>query len=234
MWKQEKKSSFEDFLRWYNNKDVVPFLQPMQRKNAFSHDKDVDMLKPGSTIPNLAIIYLHKPTQAKIYPSQEGDKNLLEKIREEVVGGPSIVLTRKAVVDETFIRKSTNVCKTLVGIDASQLYPYSMCQPIPTGFYTRWNVYSASDRFTPRRNKIRSFENLVLFFFQRTKAECKCESFYTTGRQKKIECFSAVGFATLCSNQGAAFTTFVPVNGYVHLSLKKVPNAAVRRESSLH
>ena len=25
IWKQQKLSSFRDFLRWYNNKDVVPF-----------------------------------------------------------------------------------------------------------------------------------------------------------------------------------------------------------------
>ena len=35
--------------------------------------------------------------------------------------GPSIVFTRKAVVDETYIRNSSNVCKSIVGIDATQL-----------------------------------------------------------------------------------------------------------------
>ena len=69
--------------------------------------------------------------------SRERDKDFLEKIREGVVGGPSIVFTRKTVVDETFGRKSANICKSIVGIDASQLYPYSMCQPMPTGLYTR-------------------------------------------------------------------------------------------------
>ena len=54
-----------------------------------------------------------------------------------MVGGLSVVFTRKAVVDETSIRKSSNLCKSIVGIDASQLHPYSMCQPMPTGLYTR-------------------------------------------------------------------------------------------------
>ena len=67
---------------------------------------------------------------------------MLEKIREDMVGGPSIVFTRKAVVDETFIRKSSNLCKSVVGIDASQPYAYSMCQPMPTGLYTRWQYDS--------------------------------------------------------------------------------------------
>ena len=52
------------------------------------------------------------------------DKDLCEKIREDMTGGPSIVFTRKAVVDETFIRNYSNVCKSIVGIDASQLYPF--------------------------------------------------------------------------------------------------------------
>ena len=74
---------------------------------AFCHDKDIDMLKLGCTLPNLAYICSHRSTDAKFYPFREGDKNLLEKTREDVVGDPSIVFTRKAVVDETFIRKST-------------------------------------------------------------------------------------------------------------------------------
>ena len=94
------------------------------------------MLKLGCTLPSLVNICLHKSTDAKIYPFTEGDKDLLEKFREDV-GGPSIISTRKAVVDETFFRKSSNLCKSIVGIDASHLYPYSMCQPKPTGLYTR-------------------------------------------------------------------------------------------------
>ena len=35
IWKQEQMSSFKDFLRWYNKKDVVPNLEAMQKKIAF-------------------------------------------------------------------------------------------------------------------------------------------------------------------------------------------------------
>ena len=38
----------------------------------------------------------------------------------------SIVFTRKAVANETFIGKSNSLCKSIVGIDASKLFPYSM------------------------------------------------------------------------------------------------------------
>ena len=51
----------------------------------------------------------------------EADKDMLEKFWDDIVGGPSILFTRKAVVDKTFIRKSTNLCKSIFVKDASQL-----------------------------------------------------------------------------------------------------------------
>ena len=208
IWKQEQMISFKDFLHWYNNKDVVPTLEAMQKMIAFYHGKDIHMLKLGCTLPNLANICLHKSTDAKFYPITEGDGDLLEKIRYDVVGGPSIVFTRKAVVDETFIRKSTNICKSIVGIDAIQLYPYSICQPMPTSLYTRWDVDSETNRFTPRQNKTRSFENMVMSYFQRTRPECEIESFFTTGRQKKIVCFSVDGICSHCNTVFEAMGCF--------------------------
>ena len=71
----------------------------------FYHNSGIDMLKLGCTLPNFANICLHKSTDSKFYPFTESHKDLLEKIREDMVGGPCIVFTPKAVVDETFIRK---------------------------------------------------------------------------------------------------------------------------------
>ena len=113
---------FKDFLRWYNNKDFVPTLEAMHKTLAFNHRKGIGMLELGCTLPNLANICLHKSTSAKFYPFTETDKDLLQKIREDMVGGPTIVSTLKAVVDETFIRVSGTICKHAAGIDASQLY----------------------------------------------------------------------------------------------------------------
>ena len=104
-------------------------------------------MKLGCTLPKLSNICLHKSTDANFYPFTEGDKDILENVREDVVGGPSIVCTRKAVVDETFIRKSANKCKSIVGIDASQLYPSSICQLMPTDLHTRSDIDSETSRF---------------------------------------------------------------------------------------
>ena len=119
IWKQEQMSSFKGFLQWYKYKDVVPTLEAMQKIIGFYHVKDIDTLKLGCTLPNLANVRLQKSTDAKFYPFTEGDKYLLEKIREDVVVVPFIVFKFNAIVDETFIRKSTNICKSIFGIDTA-------------------------------------------------------------------------------------------------------------------
>ena len=208
IWNHENMCTFKDFLRWYNNKDVVPTLEAMQEMVGFYHKKGIDMLKLECTLPNLANICLHKPTSAKFYPFTETDKDLLQKVREDMVGGPSIVFTRKTVVDETFIRHSENFCKSIVGIDASQLYPYCMCQPMPTRLYTRWEYDTESNRFKPQQNKSRNFENLVMSYFQRQRHYCKVESFYTIGTQKKVDCFKVVVFCAHCKTVFEAMGCF--------------------------
>ena len=199
MWVSEGKKSFKDFLMWYNNKDVVLTLEAMQKMIEFYHQKEIDMLKFGCILPSLANNCLHKSTHSKFYPFTECEKDLLERIREDMVGGPSIVFTRKAVVDETFIRKSANLCKSIVGKDASQRNPCLMCQPMPTGLYTRWNYVSKSRKLKPRENKTGSYENMVLSYFQQTRPDCRYESNVTTGRQKKIDCFSVDGICKQCN-----------------------------------
>ena len=128
----------------------------------FYRTKGIDMLKLGCTLPNL----LHKRTTAKFYHFTENGNYLSAKKCEDLVGGKPIVFTRKAVVDEKFIRDSTSLCKSIVAIDASQLYPFFLCQAMPSGLYTRWDLDSESGKNKPRQNKTRSLENKVKSYFQ--------------------------------------------------------------------
>ena len=112
-----------------------------------------------------------------------------------------------------------------------------MCQPMPTGLYTRWDSGAETSRFIPRQNKTRSFEDMVVSYFQRTRPECRIESFVTTGRQKKIDCFTVDGFCSHCNTVFEAmdaFTTPVPVKSCVLPSLKRIFNVIAKRQSSMH
>ena len=70
---------------------------------------------------------------------------------------------------------------------------------MPTNLYTRWDLDSETSRFTPRQNKTRSFGNMVMSYFQRTRPECEIESFITAVSRKKIDCFSVDGFCSHCT-----------------------------------
>ena len=140
--------------------------------------------------------------------SRKETKTCLKKLREDMVRGPSTIFTGKAVVGQTRIRLSSNTCKSIVGIDASQLYPYAMCQSMPTGLYARWEFNVDLQRFKPRSNETRSFENMVMAFFKNSRPECNIESFYTTGTQRKIDSFSVDGFCSHCNTISEALGCF--------------------------
>jgi hypothetical protein len=148
MWIDNRMKSMRDFLEWYNNKDVIPTLNAMTNMVKFYHDKGIDVLKLGYTLPNIANKILHGSTDAKFYPFHQRDEDWTHKIRQNVVGGPSIVFTRYAKAQETKIRlEGSETCKTILGVDASQLYPYSMTQPMPCNAYTRWDFNAECNIF---------------------------------------------------------------------------------------
>ena len=62
-------SPFEDFLRQFNNKDVVLLLKAMQKLIVFYQDINIDMLKLGPTLPNPAKVCLHRSTDTEFLPS---------------------------------------------------------------------------------------------------------------------------------------------------------------------
>ena len=120
------------------------------------------------------------------------------------------MFTRKVVFEETHICKSRNVCKSTVGVDASQLYPYSMFQPMLTRLYTRYEFDADLQRFNPRQTKSKKFENMVMSCFQRMRPDCGIESFYTTVTERKIDCFTAEGSSAHCNTVFEAISCFNP------------------------
>ena len=74
-----------------------------------------------------------------------------------------------------------------------------MYQPMPTGLCTRWEYDSETKRFTAHQYKSRSFENMVLSYFQRSRLDCKIDSNVTTGRQEKYDCFFVDGICYPCN-----------------------------------
>ena len=144
----------------------------------------------------------------------------MEGIREDVAGGPSIAFTRKVVVEGTFFRKSTNLCKYIVRVDASQLYPYSMCQPKPTVLSTRWDLDSETGPFTCDKTRLAAVKIWSSPTFNEQDSNVKLKASLQQADRKKLTTLLLMAFvliATLWLEPGVAFTTSVPIQKYVLL-----------------
>jgi len=66
------------------------------------------------------------------------DCDLYTLTKQSMVGGASIIFSRFHSVDKTFIRNDPKeICKAILGYDASSLYLYCLAQKMPTGPYVR-------------------------------------------------------------------------------------------------
>ena len=126
-------------FKLFEQESPMYMLHKLQKMVEFYHQKCFDMLKIECTLPKMANICRHISISAKLYP-------FTESVLVYLVERLSIVFTHKAVVDKTHTSKSRKVCKSIVGKDASQLCPYSMCQPMPAGRYTRWELVAGLQR----------------------------------------------------------------------------------------
>ena len=84
-------TKFRGLLQWFNNEVVVPTLEVMQKLIEFLHDKLIDMLKLGCTLPNLANICPHKSTHCKFYRFFSSENSRANQISASVI--ENLILT---------------------------------------------------------------------------------------------------------------------------------------------
>ena len=143
-WRVNGMTTLRDFLVWYNNRDVVPFLQAIDRQFAFYRQRGIDMFKQGISVPGLTLLYLFNDLPEKTYFTifNEKNKDLHDLVKENIVGGPSIIFHRYHETGVTTLRRNeygeaARPCRAIVGYDANALYLWSLMQDMPMGWYTR-------------------------------------------------------------------------------------------------
>ena len=147
VWSNNNMQTFREFLIWYNNLDVQPFCEALEKMCAFWKDKKIDMLRQGISIPGVTLTYLFTTLESGIFFSlfDEKNKDLYTLFKKNMVGGPSIIFHRYHEKDKTKIRereitdqgKEPKMCQKIVGYDANALYLWAIMQNMPTGSFTR-------------------------------------------------------------------------------------------------
>ena len=135
VWHDNQMKTMRDFLVWYNNRDVIPFLQAIDKQFAFYQQHNIDMFKDGISVTGLTLLYLFKDLPSKtVFNKKNSDLHHL--VKNNSVGGPAIIFHRYHEKDITKIR-GEETCRSIVGYDANALYLWALMQDMPTGWYVR-------------------------------------------------------------------------------------------------
>ena len=95
VWRDNGMTTLRDFLISYSNRDVVPFLQAINKHFAFYIQRGIDMFKGGVSVPGLTLIYLSNDLPENTYFTffNEPNKDLHQLVKHNIVGGPSLIFT---------------------------------------------------------------------------------------------------------------------------------------------
>ena len=134
-------TTFRDFLIWYNNLDVEPFVTAVQNLQKYYFKRNIDIFKSSISVPGLArqmLFECGRKAGASFALCNEANKDLYYTIKKNIIGGPSIIFNRHHEVGVTNIRNDpAKPCQKIIGFDANALYPYCIGQYMPTGAFVR-------------------------------------------------------------------------------------------------
>ena len=110
-WRDNRMKTMRDFLMWYNNRDVVPFLDAIDKQFAFYKQQNIDMYKDGVSVPGLTLLYLFNELPSNtfftVFNQTNSDLHLL--VKDNIVVGPAIIFHRYHEKDITKIRGKKRV-----------------------------------------------------------------------------------------------------------------------------
>ena len=137
LFREKGMKTFKDWVCYYNNLDVAPGLEALQKMKNFYTEKGIDIMKDAVSIPGVSLHYLLKGAIERNADLYSPSKEAYDMLKEAVVGGPSLVFTRIHEVGKTRIRShqiaEPQLCKNILGYDANALYLSTMLREMPCG-----------------------------------------------------------------------------------------------------
>ena len=139
VWRDNGMETLREYLIWYNNRDVTPFLDAIAKQAGFYKHQNIDMFKDGISVPGLSLLHLFNdlPNDTYFTVFNRTNSDLHELVKDNIVGGPAIIFHRYHEKGITKIRGGSELCRKIVGYDANALYLWALMQDMPTGWYVR-------------------------------------------------------------------------------------------------
>ena len=94
VWQENDMKTMKEFLVWYNNKDVEPMLEAIDKMFQFNQNRRIDMFKDGISVPGLVLKYMFQDLPDYFTVPDEKNKDVYDLYKNSIDGGPSIVFHR--------------------------------------------------------------------------------------------------------------------------------------------
>ena len=233
--KQEQMSSIEDFLRWYNTKDVVPTLEAMQKKRFPFTTTKISICSSLVVLYQtwLTFAYTNLPIQNSI-PSQMEIKIYCKKFEKMSLVAHLSFLHAKQLSMKLSSESLQIFANLLLGLMPANYTPTRCVNSCPqvfirVGISIQKAVDSHLDKTRPVVLKIWSS---LIFNVQDLIVKLRASTLQADRRKLTASVLMGFDFiAILCLKQWVGFVTFVPVKSSAHLSLKKISNVAVKKRT---
>ena len=184
LWRDNGMETLREYLIWYNNRDVTPFLDAIAKQAGFYKHQNIDMFKDGISVPGLTLLHLFNdlPNDTYFTVFNRTNSDLHELVKDNIVGGPAIIFHRYHEKDVTKIRGGGETCRSIVGYDANALYLWAIMQGMPTGWYTRRRE---ENKFRPQQAQ--PFGQMAVQWLTWESAKSGCAIRHqVNGREKRI------------------------------------------------
>ena len=201
-WNDNQMQTMQCYLKYYNILDVRPFIRAVEKwMNDYHMANNLDVLKECQGAPSIARRMLFKEAGQtanfqgfSLSPLKHAD--IEGVLNANIVGGPSIIYTRKMVAGESKMERGGATCQSIVGWDANALYAYCMTQDMPVGPTIRWNWTTNEDLqevLKPELTTGAHISRLAYYFFSTHERSAHIKTLFNTGKEIRIGGFYCDG-----------------------------------------
>ena len=163
-WREENWTSLHNLLVYYNNLDVEPFVEAIEKCVQFYQSKGMDLFKQAFSISGITRRYLFKQIPCGCFflliDKKNSDPHQL--MMDQLVGGSNLVFKRLATKNETLIKThlypNPKICQIIKGFDANALYLWSLAQNMPLGYFARYKEAKGYHPETPHKFGLASYQ----------------------------------------------------------------------------
>ena len=137
IWEENNMKTMVDYLKYYNNCDVVPFVESIETMVKMYRERGINLFQDAMSLPGVSLKLLFSQTRDPyLCPSNEIEYKIMS---DAVIGGPSLIFSRFSECGKTYIKshryQNPKICKSILGLDANALYLYCIGSHMPSGLF---------------------------------------------------------------------------------------------------